>query len=272
MSCTAESDEYWSYNNPSQWCENFPAAIGTLQSPIDIKILETIPRHFAPFELSPDYSRQVEFTLKNNGHQVAATLAESTSAENQADLWLSDGGLPGKFHFVNFHLHWGRKDRHGSEHEVNGKTFSAEAHIVHKNNETGKIAVFAFFLTVTENIEEENREWKKYSDIACQLVKIGDSKNCTFNLNDMMNIHSNRFFRYMGSLTTPPCTEGIIWTIFLDPISIIEDDLILLRENIMRKAYRPVQPINDRIIYRNDETKIPSDILSPIHLCTLIME
>jgi carbonic anhydrase len=66
-----------------------------------------------------------------------------------------------------------------------------------------------------------------------------------------MKVDDREFFRYMGSLTTPPCTEGVVWTIFSHEISIKEESLNLLRQNLMRKVYRPVQPINGRTIFRN---------------------
>ena len=193
--------------------------------------------------------------LTNNGHQVAATLAESTDDSDAADLHVSGGGLDGTFHFVNFHLHWGKNDRHGSEHEIDGQRYSAEAHFVFKNRATGQTAVFAFFFHIAQSWADENFEWKKYSNAASLLTNVGDLINCVFDLSRLMNINSKRFFRYTGSLTTPPCTEGVIWTVFLDAISILEEDLNLLRQNVMRKVYRPVQPINDRIIYRNYEER-----------------
>ncbi len=66
-----------------------------------------------------------------------------------------------------------------------------------------------------------------------------------------MKANERQFFRYTGSLTTPPCTEGVIWTIFTNKISIKEESLNKLRQNLMRKVYRPIQPINNRTIFRN---------------------
>jgi carbonic anhydrase len=66
-----------------------------------------------------------------------------------------------------------------------------------------------------------------------------------------MQVNERQFFRYMGSLTTPPCTEGVIWTIFTNQIPIKEESLNQLRQNIMRKVYRPVQSINNRTVFRN---------------------
>ena len=66
-----------------------------------------------------------------------------------------------------------------------------------------------------------------------------------------MKANEREYFRYMGSLTTPPCSENVIWTVFIDKIPIAEESLNELRQNLMKKVYRPVQPINDRTVYRN---------------------
>jgi len=244
MSCTEQSDDFWSYDNPSEWSKHFPCANGFCQSPIDINTIDTIPVVYPPFVFSSNYNSDQLFTLTNNGQQITATLNE----QNQNDLWFNGSGLTGVFHFVNFHLHWGRNNRHGSEHELNGYRFPAEAHFVHKNSDNGQVAVLAFFLTISNN---EHSEWEKYADAASRLIKIHDKINCTFNLNQLMKVDDREFFRYMGSLTTPPCTEGVIWTIFSHESSIKKESLNLLRQNLMRKVYRPIQPINGRTIFRN---------------------
>ncbi|CAF4861240.1 unnamed protein product [Rotaria sp. Silwood1] len=197
MSCLDEFDQHWDYDDPSKWSEQYPAAKGLCQSPINIKFGETVKQHYPPFTFSPKYKDRLLFTLRNTSKKLTVTLAKKQHNKNQTDLWVTGGGLNGTFHFVNFHLHWGNNDRHGSEHEFNGYRFPAEAHFVYKNFENQK------------------------------------------------------FFRYMGSLTAPPCTEGIVWSVFFNIVPISEHSLNLLRNNVVRTAFRPVQPINHRIIYRN---------------------
>jgi carbonic anhydrase len=248
MSSTEQSDNYWSYDNPSEWSKHFPCASGLCQSPIDINTTDTIPELYPPFLFSSKYNSEKSFTLTNSGQQIIATL--SIDEQNPNDLWFKGSRLPGRFHFVNFHLHWGENDRHGSEHEINGHRFPAEAHFVHKNYDNGQIAVLAFFFTVTDD-DNETSAWGKYAEVASRLIHIHDTMNYTFNVSQLMQIDDGEFFRYMGSLTTPPCTEGVIWTIFSHKISIKEESLNLLRQNIMRNVYRPVQPINGRTIFRN---------------------
>jgi carbonic anhydrase len=251
MSCSEESDNHWSYDNPSEWQKHFPSAAGLCQSPIDINTNETIAQSYPLFMFSSKYDSNELFILTNNGHQVTATLADHIYGQNEKDLWFTGGGIKGTYYFVNFHLHWGRNDRHGSEHEINGYRFPAEAHVVFKNNQTEQLAVFAFLFTIADEFHEENQEWKKYADAASELVHLNDTIQCIFNLSQLMQVNERQYFRYIGSLTTPPCSEGVIWTIFTNEIRIKEESLNELRENLMRKVYRPVQPINNRTIFRN---------------------
>jgi carbonic anhydrase len=251
MSCIEESDDQWSYDDPSEWSKHFSSAGGFCQSPININTNETIVQSYPLFIFSPKYDSPELFTLTNNGHQVTAILAGNTDGQGEKDLWFTGGGIDGIFYFVNFHLHWGKNDQHGSEHEVNGRRFPAEAHFVFKNNETDQPAVFAFLFAVVDQWDQENTQWKTYADAASQLINVNNSINCIFNLRQLMQVNERQYFRYIGSLTTPPCTEGVIWTIFTNQLPITEESLNELRQNVMRKVYRPCQPINNRTIFRN---------------------
>ncbi|CAF2653643.1 unnamed protein product [Rotaria sp. Silwood2] len=258
MSCLNEFNEDWDYDDPSKWHERFPSARGYCQSPINIKLSQTVMQNYTPFIFSPKCKNRHLFTLKNADHKLTVTLAEKNHSTDQKSLWVTGGGLPGTFHFVNFHLHWGKDERHGSEHEINGYRYPAEAHFIYKNLENQEMSIFAFFLDASGRFDDENTEWKKYADATSLLQNNGDTYDCAFNLTNLMQIENKKFIRYIGSLTTPPCTEGVIWTIFLNVIPITEHSLNLLRNNVMRESCRPAQPINDRIVYRNfDKLNMP---------------
>ena len=75
-----------------------------------------------------------------------------------------------------------------------------------------------------------------------------------------MGTRTNTFYRYQGSLTVPPCTEGLTWTVFTEPIQLLDSEINKLRTNIMVKNYRYPEPVHDRIIYRNFPDQINSTI------------
>lgn len=188
------------------------------------------------------------FTLTHSGQQVAATL---TDKQHASEIWFTGSGLGGRFHFINFHLHWGENNRHGSEHEIDGHRFPAEAHFVHRNHENGQVAVLACFFTAVDEEQSTQNPWKQFTQVASRLTETHQIDHCTFNLSQLMSIQDRPFYRYHGSLTTPPCTEGVLWTVFAHEIPIEEDSLDLLRHNLLRKVYRPVQPLNGRTVFRN---------------------
>lgn len=248
MSCQEKSDYFWTYDSPSEWSTHFPHASGICQSPINIVTKETKPESYSPFSFSMQYTCDQLFTLTHSGQQVAATL---TDKQHASEIWFTGSGLGGRFHFINFHLHWGENNRHGSEHEIDGHRFPAEAHFVHRNHENGQVAVLACFFTAVDEEQSTQNPWKQFTQVASRLTETHQIDHCTFNLSQLMSIQDRPFYRYHGSLTTPPCTEGVLWTVFAHEIPIEEDSLDLLRHNLLRKVYRPVQPLNGRTVFRN---------------------
>lgn len=244
MSCRTQSNDSWNYENLSEWSEKFPCANGLYQSPIDIQSSTTISENYPTFHFSAEYHSDQIFTLTNHGQHIIVTIDPAQSH----DLFFTGGGLIGKYHFVNFHLHWGDCNRYGSEHQINGYRYPAEAHFVHRNSSNGQIAVLGFFLTLSD---EGSHEWNQYAQMSNRLSNLGDRQTCQFNLSRLMQETDGEFFRYMGSLTTPPCTEGIIWTIFSREIPIREESLEVLRQKITRKNFRSIQSLNDRRVFRN---------------------
>jgi hypothetical protein len=103
-------------------------------------------------------------------------------------------------------------------------------------------------------------EWTKYFTVAKNLEVIGNATVLSLNLGLLMGNNLNDFWRYQGSLTTPPCIEGVIWTVFKTPIVFTEDELNSFRTNLFSADYRSIQPLNGRMVYRNFPEKIFSSI------------
>ena len=112
-----------------------------------------------------------------------------------------------RFQFLQMHFHW-----HGSEHELNGKHFPAELHMVHisLDSPVKKLAVVGVFLAI---VEEDNDDLKPLVD---GLKNIRDYKSETeieFSLKELVPAQITNYYRYNGSLTTPTCDEIVIWNV-----------------------------------------------------------
>jgi len=271
-------DTHWNYRDlgPDVWKDDFPACDGRSQSPIIIKTACTIYQPFKPFHFSSAYGLIQNFTLTNNGHTISATQTK----KDLFPLHLTGGGLIGTYEFVNFHLHWGANYRSGSEHQINGEKFAGEIHFVHRHTKTKELAVLGIFMqsdrpiksnntsTHTRKIKRETlntqnavlKEWQGYFATAGLLRSKDNTTVMNLKLSTLLGTNLNKFWRYSGSLTTPPCTEGIIWTIFQTPINFTHTQLTNFRTNLYFEDYRGPQPLNDRTVYRNFIDDKPSSI------------
>ncbi|CAF0809275.1 unnamed protein product [Didymodactylos carnosus] len=202
----------WNYEDqgPETWSHTFPKCDGLRQSPINLEHYNVVQKTFPPFVFSADFNNDLVFNLKNNGHTV---VGELDAAQNQSKpvLQLTGGGLSGVYQFTNFHLHWGGSPTEGSEHTIDGLHGAGEAHFVFRNLITKKLAVLAFFIIASPN--EPQSAWRSYVDNAVTLIREGKQVEFVANLMNLMEAENSfqDFWRYDGSLTTPPCTEGVIY-------------------------------------------------------------
>ncbi|CAF3492226.1 unnamed protein product [Rotaria sp. Silwood1] len=248
------------------WSETYPSCAGHSQSPINIKTACTIYQIFTPFNFSLAYNLNYTFKLLNNGHTIVGTY----NGNDSSPFILTGGGLNGTFEFSNFHLHWDENSKSGSEHQVNGVKLTGEIHFVHINPETKVVAVLGIFMHSSQNTSTNetihtrkrrdttndsenitNTEWQKYFATASNLQEINNSAVLSLNLASLMGSNLNDFWRYRGSLTTPPCTEGVIWTVFKTPINFSENEMNSFRKNISLDNYRSPQALYNRMVYRN---------------------
>ncbi|CAF0825120.1 unnamed protein product [Adineta steineri] len=266
LSSTVSSNQ-WNYGQlgPDIWSDYYPLCAGNSQSPINILTACTKYRNLKPFQLTSSYDEKHYFTLRNNGHTVIGIINQEYK---QSPLVITGGGLNGTFEFVNFHLHWGENYKSGSEHQINGIKYAGEIHFVYLNRLTSQMAVLGIFMQSYADSEaiqlDENdktrQEWQRYFDITQTLKSENDSTVFNLNFRSLIGDNLADFWRYQGSLTTPPCSEGVIWTIFKQPIVFLETQFRTLRDNIYFEDYRGPQPLYNRTVYRNFHNETLSSI------------
>ncbi|CAC5379890.1 CA [Mytilus coruscus] len=253
----------WGYDfadGPTFWPKSYPNCGGQQQSPISIGVSEVVVNNSLP-HFNFDHIKNVtnlKMTLENNGHSVQIDLKGN-------NLQLSGGGLPGTFNAEQFHFHWGSEDKRGSEHNINGKQYPMEMHVVLFNskygmfsnalNKTEGLAVLAFLFEIGETNHH-------FDEIISHLTKISHKDDHallnTFALDSLFPHDAGVYYRYYGSLTTPPCYESVIWTIFKNHIVISEEQIEKFRHQVHRNYanetdrdisddYRPIQRLNNRV-------------------------
>ncbi|MEH6607621.1 MAG: carbonic anhydrase family protein, partial [Pseudomonadales bacterium] len=226
------SPAHWSYSGdsgPSHWgdlSEEYAACgIGKNQSPIDVELKDIVNAGLAPIEIH--YKGQITSIL-NNGHTLQANVEKGSYmvAEEQ------------EFKLLQFHMH------SPSEHRVGGETFPLEIHFVHQNSR-GEIAVVGALFRTGDSHENLR---KIFSGAPLE----GETIPSTLALTEIIKLKSiPSYFRYNGSLTTPPCTEGLRWYIFPTVLTVSKEQIAQFISVIGYDA-RGTQPLNARFILSAD--------------------
>ncbi len=220
----AEESIHWSYvgrTGPDHWSKLDKAfeacSEGVKQSPIDLNH-KTLVNDKAPIIFHYD------------SHKVA--LKEySIKVSNEPSKHIEIAGKTYKL--IQFHFHM------PSEHSVDNKTSDAELHFVHQDND-GNLAVVGVFI-------KEGKSNKLIKAIAETATKSNEAKYTLEDSNLMSLLPENKeYFHYMGSLTTPPCTEGINWYVLKTPIEASKAEIMELKSTIQHNS-RPIQDAKGRV-------------------------
>ncbi|KAM9837819.1 uncharacterized protein ACBR49_018440 [Aulostomus maculatus] len=263
----AAGDE-WCYtgcsHTPTHWGDISGSFCGEhRQSPIDVltNYVEKDP-HLQNFTFVNFSSQDAVKSIINTGHTVKCIL-------NDNEVEVSGGGLSGTYSTIQFHFHWGDTEHHpGSEHTVDGHRYPMEMHIVSKKKGLSKeeafadpegLAVLGFFIDATED-ETESGAWDL---LTAYLKNVTDSELAITNaisIDDLIgNVDRTKFYRYMGSLTTPTCNEAVVWTVFQQPINVKKSLVELFpMTSGLTNVYRPTQQLNGRTVYASPATILPS--------------
>lgn len=215
-----------------------PGVTGTAaqQSPVDIRSGEYHKTHLAPLQFS--YSRSTPLTVVNTGSPDEFATVRANVPDGAGTLTLD--GVPYKL--LQFHWHT------PGEHEFNGERYPLEMHLVHQAQD-GTLLVVG--VTIKEG--KVNKELAKiFSDLPTSPANNRTVES--FNLRKLLP-SSHKSFRYQGSLTTPPYTEGVKWNVLATPIELSSTQVGAFMALFPTGNSREVQPLNGREI-ESDAKKV----------------
>ena len=218
---------HWSYDGdggPMHWGKIDPAnakcETGERQSPIDIRDGIRVDLEPVAFDYKP-----VRFNVIDNGHTIQVNVGAGSSITI----------LGRRYDLVQFHFH------KPSEERVNGVGFDMVIHLVHKDMD-GKLVVLAVLIQQGKANSLVQTIWNNMP------LEKNDTVQPEGTLDLTQILPANRqYYTYMGSLTTPPCTEGVLWVVFKEPITLSQDQIGIFSRMYPMNA-RPVQNSAGRLI------------------------
>lgn len=163
--------------------------------------------------------------IVNNGHTIQVNMNKGSS--------ITVGGKT--YHLLQFHFH------SPSEHTVNGKPADMVAHFVHQAKD-GQLGVVGVLINKGKANKAIGQLWKKLPTAS------GDNNDLSSDINVKKLLpKSKAYYNYSGSLTTPPCSEGVNWMVLKSPAQVSATQVKAFTD-IFSKSVRPVQPLHGRNI------------------------
>ena len=227
---------HWTYEGekgPQFWGKLDPdfslCADGKSQSPIDIAktspaSLPKLRAKFSPANLRIVHHEHLADEI-NNGHTIQVNYSEGDT------MTIGDTN----YELIQFHFHA------PSEHTVQGKQYPMEMHFVHKAP-SGALAVIGVFIERGTHNAAFDTIW---SNLPKQKGVESHYEHVQVNVDDLLP-HSQRTYRYDGSLTTPPCSEGVKWLVMQSPIQLSAAQIWRFT-SLIEGNNRPVQPLHHRV-------------------------
>ena len=220
---------HWSYEGeggPSHWGKLAPeyAACGTGQQQSPVDLANAVPADLGAGQVN--WSAAESYEVVNNGHTIQVNWPGGSSFTLRGK----------KYDLLQFHFH------HMSEHTLAGKQFPLEAHFVHKAAD-GNLAVLGVFFNEGAAHPDIGTLWS-----AAPATEGKAQGKGAVDPRRMLPGAASAFI-YAGSLTTPPCTEIVSWTVLSSPMSASKEQIAAFA-SLFPKNFRPVQPMNRRFLLR----------------------
>jgi carbonic anhydrase len=226
----ADPAAHWTYkggNGPGHWGdldEKFEACrLGKNQSPIDIRDKDAVKAELPAIEF--DYHAS-PLKIVDNGHTIQVNYAPGSG--------ITVGGK--RYELVQFHFH------KPSEEHLNGKAYPMVAHLVHRAGD-GTLAVVGVLL---KQGARQAALAKVFDNLPAKAGEEVTVANTEIDLNALLP-KSRAYYTFAGSLTTPPCSEGVTWFVLKEPSNISAAQLAKFGSRYAMNA-RPVQPLNGRTV------------------------
>jgi carbonic anhydrase len=221
-----ESHPHWTYtgsDGPAEWGKLDSAfatcSVGHTQSPIDIKGAKKAD--LPPLQFNYN---SVPLNIIDNGHTIQVNYAPGST------LTVGDK----TYTLKQFHFH------HPSEEHINGHGYDMVVHLVHFDDQ-GHLAVVGVLIKKGSSNALVDTVWK---NIPSQKEKATDISDVRVNAKDLLP-GDHGYYTFAGSLTTPPCSEGVTWFVMKEQVSLSPEQISTFAKIYPRNA-RPIQPLNGR--------------------------
>lgn len=221
----------WSHTGdtgPAHWGELSEAfkmcQVGKNQSPVNLTNMIEVDLE----EISFNY-QDIHLSVLNNTHTIEVDCPKGSQITIGNDT----------FALLQFHFHA------PGEHQIEGQTFPLEVHLVHKDDQ-GDYAVIGVMFTEGKANPFLEQIW---SYIPTEVGKQKALDKVKVNAINLLP-EKKDYYRYNGSLTIPPCSEGLRWIVMKTPLTVSAEQLEQFKAVMHHDNNRPVQPINARFILK----------------------
>uniref|UniRef100_A0A673Z8S7 Carbonic anhydrase 4-like n=1 Tax=Salmo trutta TaxID=8032 RepID=A0A673Z8S7_SALTR len=246
---------------------------GSRQSPINIvsasAVVDATLTTFTFTKYGDNYTMK---NIKNTGKTVKVKLTSGVQ--------IAGGALSNAYDSLQFHLHWGNGTSvPGSEHTVDGTHYPMEVILIlYLSPEVSphspppppltlswidaSMAGGSFhYIAIPGNVTGSPAAWNTLTSYLANITLKDDIANIThaISLDELLEgVDRTKYYRYLGSLTTPNCNETVVWTVFKDPIKVSQDLIDLFSTTLhidhnstsalMTNVFRNIQPVNGRMV------------------------
>ncbi|XP_041636069.1 receptor-type tyrosine-protein phosphatase gamma [Cheilinus undulatus] len=267
----AAGEPYWSYSGshgPRSWAASYPECGAKNQSPVNIADEQAL--------VSEEYQELVleKFTAESSNQTSMKNTGKTVAVLLKDDYFVRGAGLPGRFKAEKMEFHWGQSNGSaGSEHSINGRRFPVEMQIYLYNSDdfdslSAAIKERRIIAAMAVFFELGQKDNPAVEPIIQGLKGVVHHEKEThlrsFILRDLLPSSVDSYYRYTGSLTTPPCSKVVEWIIFSRPVYLSHSQLeffyhIFTTEqqdhvksvDYLRNNFRHLQNLDNRKVYKS---------------------